>query len=517
MQPDLPDRFNSASYFIDRHVEQGRGDHTVIVDRDGRYTYAELAQRVNAAGRAFMSLGVAQETRVALALQDTVAFPALFWGAIKAGMVPVPLNTLLMPDVYDVILRDSRARVLIVDEPLYERFAPILNNHPGLNHVFVRRENYRDKPGRFEALERDDGVIETADTCADDVAFWLYSSGSTGNPKGVKHLHRNLVYTAQTYGRHVLRIREDDTVFSAAKLFFAYGLGNSMTFPFSVGATTVLMDDRPTAETVRRTLEAHQPTVFFGIPTLFAAMLADDRVTHSPGFARVRICVSAGEPLPEDVGKRWYERFGLEILDGVGSTEMLHIYLSGRAGQVRYGSCGQAVPGYRLRLLDVDGIEVPDGDLGELYVEGLSAAEGYWRNREKSLDTFQGRWTRTGDIFYRDADGYYRYCGRNDDMFKSGGNWVSPAEVESALVRHERVLEAGVVGHADGSGNLKAKAFVVLIDPGEATRDLEQELQSFVKRQLELWKYPRWVEFVHELPKTATGKIERYKLKARGL
>ncbi|MPZ23685.1 MAG: benzoate-CoA ligase family protein, partial [Dehalococcoidia bacterium] len=364
------------------------------------------------------------------------------------------------------------------------------------------------------------GVLKAADprgveveTCADDVAFWLYSSGSTGMPKGVKHVQTSLAHTAEAFGEGILGLREDDVVFSAAKFFFAYGLGNSLTFPMSCGATAVLLEDRPTPESVFAVLRREQPTVFFGAPTLYAAMLSNPACTPESGSRRLRLCVSAGEALPEHIGRAWQERFGVEIIDGLGSTEMLHIFVSNRPGDVRYGSSGKAIPGYDMRVVDDEGRDVADGEIGELLVAGPSAAEGYWNQREKSRHTFEGAWTRTGDKYIRDADGYLTYCGRTDDMFKVSGIWVSPFEVESALIAHPSVLEAAVVPAEDEEGLLKPKAYIVLSEPADSVQALGEDLKQHVKTAIGMWKYPRWIEVVDSLPKTATGKIQRYKLR----
>ncbi len=355
----------------------------------------------------------------------------------------------------------------------------------------------------------------TAECSPDEVAFWLYSSGSTGAPKGVRHVHASLRATAETYGAQVLQIRPDDVIFSAAKLFFAYGLGNSMSFPMSVGASAVLLPDRPTPAAVLSVLRRFCPTIFGGVPTLYAALLAQPAIGAGAGSDRLRRCISAGEPLPEQVGRRWRQVVGVDILDGIGSTEMLHIFLSNRPDDIRYGTTGKPVPGYELRILDAEGNEVAEETTGELVVRGPSAADGYWNQREKSRRTFRGEWTHTGDTYLRDQAGYYRYCGRSDDMLKVGGIWVSPFEVEDALVAHPAVLEAAIVGHADEDGLIKPKAFVVLQEhAGGQDRDaLAEELKAHVKERIGVWKYPRWVEFVPDLPKTATGKIQRYKLR----
>ncbi len=512
---DIPRAYNAAVHFIDRHLAEGRGRRLAFIDDAGECTYTALAERVCRAGNALAALGVQMEQRVLLCMLDSVDFVAAFWGAIKAGMVPVPVNTLLTPADYDFMLRDSRARVLVVSAPLLERLRPVLEGQPFLRAVVVAGT---DAPPAgtlpfTRLLAAASPELEPAPTTRDDAAFWLYSSGSTGAPKGAVHLHSHLVHTAVLYGTAVLGIREDDVVFSAAKLFFAYGLGNSMTFPFHVGAAAVVTAERPTPEVVMRVLRRHHPTIFYGVPTLYGAILADPANDRSTGSARLRMCASAGEALPRDIGERWQKRMGAPILDGLGSTEMLHIFLSNRPDDVRYGTTGRPVPGYELRLVDEEGRAVGEGEIGELLVRGPSAASCYWNNREKSLATFQGAWTRTGDKYTRDAAGYYTYAGRSDDMIKAGGIWVSPAEVESTLIAHDAVLEAAVVGRDDGQGLMKPAAYVVLragVEPSEA---LAEELKEYVKGRLAPYKYPRWVEFVAALPKTATGKIQRFKLR----
>jgi benzoate-CoA ligase family protein len=506
MSVTLPREYNAAAHFVDRHVTEGRAGKVAFVDDAGSITYGGLAERVARAGSALRAIGVEAEQRVALCMLDGIDFPSVFWGAMKAGIVPVPLNTLLTTADYTYMLGDSRARALVVSDALYDKLAPAASASPFLGRVVRTSE----LPALLdEASPR----LDAAPTCPDDVAFWLYSSGSTGTPKGAVHLHSHLVQTATLYGQGVLGVREDDVVFSAAKLFFAYGLGNAMTFPMHVGATAVLMAERPTPAAVMRTMHRHQPTIFCGVPTLFAAILADAALDAGAGSRRLRASISAGEALPRHVGERWRERFGTDILDGIGSTEMLHIFLSNRHGNVRYGTSGKPVPGYDVKIVDDAGEPVADGEEGALWVRGPSACAGYWNQREKSLATFHGPWTRTGDRYVRDADGYYTYAGRADDMLKVGGIWVSPFEVESALGAHEAVLEAAVVGHADDEGLVKPRAYVVLKKRDDASDALAEELKAFVKVRLAPYKYPRWIVFTGELPKTATGKIQRYKLR----
>ena len=503
---------NAAAWFVDRHAQGARRDHVAFVEAGGAgrsLTYGDLAARAARVGGLLAQAGVAPENRVALLLTDTADLPVLFWGAIKAGVVPVPINTMLSGELYRAILADCRARALFVSPELLPNVAPFLAELPDLRKTFVVGEG-----GDFEAALLASAPGETAPVSPDECAFWLYSSGSTGEPKGVRHAHASLRATAETYGAQVLGIAPDDVVFSAAKLFFAYGLGNSMTFPMSVGATAVLYPGRPTPEAVLDVLARHQPNIFCGVPTLYAALNARLEAEGAAVGARLRRCLSAGEALPEDVGAKWAKLAGCDILDGVGSTEMLHIFLSNRPSDVVYGTSGVAVPGYDLRLVDERGEEVGEGGVGELLVNGVSAALDYFGRREKSRATFEGAWTRTGDKYEKLAGGRYRYCGRTDDMFKVSGIWVAPFEIEQALVSHAKVLEAAVIPARDADGLEKPKAFVVL-KAGVAPEGVAGELQAHVKARVGLWKYPRWLAFVDDLPKTAAGKIQRFKLRER--
>jgi len=503
---------NAAQYFVDRHITEGRGSKTAYVEAEtGReLDFAQMATGAGQVAGALVKAGIRPEERAAVLVLDQIEFPQIFWGALKCGVVPVPLNTLLATPVYDAILRDSRAAILFVSAPLWEVVAPALADNPYIRQVVVIGDAPAGKMD-FNAFINDAPVHKTMAVSSDEVAFWLYSSGSTGQPKGVAHVHSALQATADTYGAQVLGIREDDRVLSAAKFFFAYGLGNEMTFPLSVGATTVLFTGRPTPAGMIETIANHQPTVFCGVPTLYAAMVAEMDKVGVPA-SPIRVCISAGEALPEDIGKRWEKHTGIGILDGVGSTEMLHIFLSNQPGDIVYGTSGIAVPGYALRLVDEQGQEVGTGEIGELLVNGASAANGYWNQRAKSRVTFEGAWTRTGDKYERRADGRLVYCGRTDDMFKVSGIWLSPFEVESAIVDHPRVLEAAVVAQRDADGLEKPKAYVVM-QSGEADQALVDELKAHVKQKIGLWKYPRWIEAVTDLPKTATGKIQRFKLR----
>jgi benzoate-CoA ligase len=508
--PDTLQHYNAAVDLIERNLV-ARPDKTAYIDDGGRYSFAELAERVNRCANALTSLGLTTETRVIICLADTIDFPAVFLGAIKAGLIPVAVNTLLTDHDYDFMLRDSRAQALIISESLLPAFKPILADQPFLKHIVVSGgpSSY---PRLSDLMAAAQARFTAAPTRADDACFWLYSSGSTGTPKGTVHVHTSPIRTAELYGQPILGIRESDVVFSAAKLFFAYGLGNALSFPLSVGATTVLLSERPTPASVCRILRQHQPTIFYGVPTLYSALLASDELPQRDEL-NLRRCTSAGEALPPDVGRRWFEHTGVDILDGLGSTEMLHIFLSNRPGEVRYGTSGKPVPGYDIRLVNEDGKPVPKGEIGELQVAGPTSAAFYWNNREKSRNTFLGPWTRSGDKYTESEDGYFTYCGRADDMLKVSGIWVSPFEVEAALASHAAVLEAAVVGHADENGLIKPKAFVVLRAATPPTPDLAAALQQHVKNRLAPYKYPRWIEFVSELPKTATGKIQRFKLR----
>lgn len=504
--------YNAVTWLLDRNVEEGRANKLAFTDTVSELTYGELQAQTCRVANLLRRLDVRREERVAMIMLDTVDFPAVFLGAIRAGIVPVPLNTLLTSDQYAYVLADCRARVLFISQALLPVVGDMLGRMPDLEHVIVAGRDAHGYKRLADELNDESTSFATAATHADEPAFWLYSSGSTGMPKGVRHLHSNLAATAETYASQVLGIREDDVGLSAAKLFFAYGLGNALTFPMSVGATTVLNSERPTPATMFALMNKYHPSIFFGVPTLFAAMLNDETLKSERGGSRLRVCTSAGEALPESVGNSWKMRFGVDILDGVGSTELLHIFLSNVPGDIKYGTSGRAVPGYKVRLVNEAGADVPDGEVGELLVDAPSAGEGYWNQRSKSRRTFEGHWTRTGDKYIRDADGRYTFCGRSDDMFKVSGIWVSPFEVESALITHPAVLEAAVVPEADPEGLLKPKAFVVL-RAGANTDGLHEALKEHVKQKIGPWKYPRWIDVVESLPKTATGKIQRFKLR----
>ena len=501
---EIPRDYNAAADLIERNLAAGRGGKVAYIDDAGQTTFAELAERVNRFGSGLQALGLQMEDRVLIAMHDGIDWPTAFLGSIKAGIIPIAVNTLLTTKDYDYMLSDSRARALVVSEALLPQFKPVLGKMPFLKHVLVAP--FKD------VMKNGKASLQTAPTTRDDACFWLYSSGSTGMPKGTVHVHGSVPLTAELYAKGILGMNESDTVFSAAKLFFAYGLGNAMTFTLYTGATAVLMAERPTPASVFKRLTERKPTVFFGVPTLYAAMLASPEFPKK-GELALRTCVSAGEALPPQIAKSFKDKTGVDILDGIGSTEMLHIFLSNRPGDFRYGTTGKPVPGYELRLVDEKGGPVKQGELGELEIRGPTAAAYYWNNREKSRSTFVGAWTKSGDKYSVDADGFYAYGGRSDDMLKVSGIWVSPAEVEAALVSHEAVLEAAVVGHEDEQKLVKPKAYVVLKPGVSQDEKLRGALQQHVKDKLAPYKYPRWIEFLNELPKTATGKIQRFKLR----
>ena len=506
---EIPRDYNAAHDLLERNA--GRTTKVAFVDAltGATLSYGELAEQSHRFANALRARGFVPESRIMLAMLDTPEWPVAFLGCILAGVVPVAANTLLTSTDFDFMLRDSRAQGLIVSKALLPAFEPLIAQIPTLHTVITAGEDSSSDTALAHMIRAQAATKVIANTCADDACFWLYSSGSTGTPKGTVHLHSHLIQTAELYGRGVLGIRESDVVYSAAKLFFAYGLGNGLTFPMSVGATAVLLPARPTPAEVFGILKKHQPTIFYGVPTLYAAMLADPARPQKSEL-RLRVCTSAGEALPAEIGRKWTAQYGCDILDGIGSTEMLHIFLSNRPGEVRYGTTGKAVPGYALRIVGDDGRDCGTGEIGELQISGPSSALMYWNSRAKTKATFAGDWTRSGDKYTLDPDGFYTYSGRSDDMLKVGGIYVSPFEVEACLMTHPAVLEVAVIGMLDADELVKPKACVVLKAGQTASSD---ELKAHVKQHLAPYKYPRWIEFVPELPKTATGKIQRFKLR----
>jgi len=507
--------FNFADHLFNLNKE--RASKVAFIDDTRSLTYGELDLQARRTASSLIRLGLRREERVFILMHDNVDWPVAFLGCMYAGIVPVAVNTLLPSEDLAYMLEHSRSRAAVVSEALLPTFNEALNKAQAheVQHTLVSSAS---SPQAFLDVACEP-MASPANTHPDDIGFWLYSSGSTGKPKGTVHTHANPERTAELFGKAVLGIQESDVLFSAAKLFFAYGLGNALTFPLSVGATVILSAERPTPDAVFKrwtgatpVLAGLKPTLFFGAPTGFAGMLAAPNLPAKSEVA-LRMCSSAGEALPRDIGERFTKHFGIQIVDGIGSTEMLHVYLSNRPDDVRYGTTGKAVAGYELSLRGDDGLEVADGEVGDLYINGPSAALMYWTRREKSAETFQGSWLKSGDKYVRDADGYYTYSGRSDDMFKVSGQYVSPFEVESTLMQHSAVLEAAVVAVQDAHELTRVKAYVVL-KAGQTPSDaLNAELQAFVKSKLAPHKYPRQLEFIAELPKTATGKIQRFRLR----
>jgi benzoate-CoA ligase len=525
----LPDQFNAATYFIDRHLDQGRGEKVAIEAGDARVTYRQLGEKVNRFGNALRQLGARIEERVLLLLLDSPEFAFSFFGAIKIGAVPVPVNTLLKAADHQYILNNSRARVVVVSESLYPQIEAIPREQLRyLQHVIVVDAAPATGTLCFgDVIEQNSPQLEAEPTSRDDAAFWLYSSGSTGPPKACVHLQHDMVVCAERYAKGILGMTESDRCFSVAKLFFAYGLGNALYFPLAVGATSILTPGAPKPQHVFEIIERHRPTLFFSVPSNYAALLAHvpgtNRVGTAPGcrdapdfdFSSVRYAISAGEALPAAIFHRFKQRFNVEVLDAIGSTEVLHVFIANRPGAVRPGSSGQIIPGYEAKIVDESDQPAKPDEIGNLLVKSDSTCSHYWNQHEKSKSTIEGHWIRTGDKYYQDADGYFWYAGRSDDMLKCSGAWVSPIEIESVLIEHPAVQEAAVVAREDHDQLLKPAAYVILRNGTPCTPDLARELQEFVVRRLPIFKRPRWVEFVDDLPKTATGKLQRYKLREK--
>lgn len=512
----LPEEFNAASYFVDRHVAEGRGNKVAIECEDRRVTYRELLEAVNRVGNALKNSGVRPEERVFLLLLDTPEFAASFFGAIKIGAVPVPVNTLLKPSDYEFLLNNSRASVAIVSASLLPLLKAIpAGNLRSLKTIVVVGGEAQSGTISFDAWIRDSSAqLDAAHTCKDDAAFWLYSSGSTGRPKACVHLQHDMVVCAERYAKTILNATENDRFFSVAKLFFAYGLGNGLYFPLAVGGTSILLPGPPRPQTVFEMVERFRPTLFFSVPSNYAKLLSHPaNAGPDADFSSVRYAISAGECLPAAILNRFKERFGVEILDAIGSTEALHMFIANRPGAVKPGSSGTIIPGFDARIVDENNQPVATGEMGDLIIKTDAACACYWNQHEKTKDTINGHWMRTGDRYYQDADGYFWYAGRSDDMLKVSGTWVSPVEIENQLIEHPLVQEAGVVGRKDNDGLVKTVACVVLRDATPGNSEIAAELQRFVLERLPLFKRPHHIEFFSELPKTATGKLQRYKLR----
>ncbi|MBZ0140705.1 MAG: benzoate-CoA ligase family protein [Pseudorhodoplanes sp.] len=500
--------FNVAVPFIDRHVSAGRGQSIALRHADGNVNYAQLAENVGRAGNVLLDLGLKPGERLVMAAVDDPMFFYVFWGAIKAGIVPVAVSTFLKRPEYLFLASDSQCAGFVYSSVLAEEAAGVTGTTPqlrvvlpldGVNSIAERMANASPQ-------------LKPAPTSPMTDCFWLYSSGSTGNPKGVVHVHRDMIVTSERYGRRIAGLEPDDVVFCASKLFFSFGFGGGMTFPLWVGASIVLQPERTTAALALDCIETARATVFFGVPTLYGQMV--QALEQKPrDLSSLRRCLSAGEALPAPIFNRWRTLTGVPILDGIGSTEVLHIFISNRFDDIRPGTSGKPVPGYDVKVVGENGEPVTDGEVGTLWVKGESNARCYWNNPAKTAATMVGEWLNTGDVYYVDADGYYVNAGRGDDMLKVGAMWCSPIEIESKLLEHPKVREAAVVGRADENALIKPAAYLVLSDPREETEETVAELQTFCKQHLAGYKYPRWFHFVSELPKTATGKIQRFKLR----
>jgi benzoate-CoA ligase family protein len=512
---DVPERFNAAVYFLDRHVAEGRGSRTAFRFAGRAISYGEIALRANRLGNALLARDVQIEQRVLVALPDRPEFAEAFWGAMRIGAVPVPVSEGLPAEEFAFLLEDSRARAVIASEPAAAEILKVRARCPGLETVIVVGGRRRGALEYERLLERASPELAAADTSRDDVALWAYTSGSTGRPKAAVHLHHDLVCSAELVGRGAFGIGPDDLIFSASKLHFAFGLGNSLYFPALVGAASVLVPERLEAERIFELIQAERPTVLFAVATVYRRLLQIEAAERRFDLSSLRLCVSSGEALPAALFHAWKSRFGHELLDVVGSTEALHDFIANRPGEARPGSSGRVIPGYEARLVDDEGRPVAPGLVGQLLIKGDSTAPYYWNRHERTKATMLGEWLRTGDMFYQDSDGYFYFCGRTDDMLKVGGMWVSPAEVEACLGDHPAVLEAAVIGRGDADGLTKPHAFCVLRDGVGGTDALATELRETVRKRLAGYKAPRWIDFVAELPKTTTGKIQRFALRQR--
>lgn len=524
MIPSFPEQFNMAHYFLDQNIEQGRGDHVAVYYRDETYTYLEVQQMANRVANALVSLGLDVEYRVLMVLPDSIEFVATWFGIAKTGGVITMVNVILPTSDYSYYLDYTRAKIAVVDASVMSRFAPAAATSRYLKHtVVVGSETSGSLMGiksasaihSYEEITSSASAqFETAPTLRDEIAIWLFTSGSTGHPKAAVHLQHDLPYNTECYAKQVLGINEKDITLSVPKLFFGYATGTNLLFPFAVGGSTAIFSERSTAETMFNMIEKYRPTILTSVPTMINAMLQVEGASKRYDLSSIRFCLSAGEALPPELYSRWVDTFGVEILDGIGSAEMFHIYISNYPGDVVPGSLGRIVPGYEALIVDAEGREVPTGDMGTLRIKGDSAALCYWNAQEKSKTTFAGDWCTTGDQFRVDEKGYYWYCGRTDEMLKVSGIFVSPTEIENCLLEHPAVIECAVIGATDEQGLIKPKAFIVVAEDYEANDELERDLKEFVKGNLAPYKYPRWIEFKSEIPKNERGKIDRKSLKS---
>ncbi len=513
----VKDFYNSGNVFLERNIQNGLANKVAIYSEDDQVTYQDVLLRANKFGNALKGIGVERENRILQVVYDSPEFIYSFFGAVKIGAIPIPVNTAMKPQDYEYFLNHSRAKVLLIQEEVWNEIRENRDRFIFLKNVIVISEKgYPNADGidYYEFINPASADLETERTNSEDPAFWLYSSGSTGNPKGAVHIQRSMEVAYKNYAQNILKINENDRTFSASKLYFAYGLGNGMYFPLGAGSSTILSKGRPTPENIFSVIEKQKPTIFFGVPTLYGSLIQYvDKTGVLPDLSSVRVCVSAGEALPATFIQKWKELFNIDILDGIGSTEALHIYLSNNIGEVKAGSTGKVVPGYKAKILNEESRPVDVNEIGDLVIKGDSVSIGYFCNLAENQSKFHGEWMYTGDKYYQDEDGYFWYCGRSDDMLKVGGIWVSPIEIESTLIRHEYVSEVAVVGEKNENNLVFPKAFIVLRDGVVPTEELKEDFKLFVKQNLAPYKYPRVIEFIEELPKTATGKVQRFRLK----
>ncbi len=511
---EIPDFFNQAEYMTDRHLREGRANKVAIYYGDQQITYAELVSRVNQTGNALKDMGVEIENRVMIALPDCPELFYAYLGAIKIGAVPVPVSTLASPKDYAYFLNDSRAKVIFTTASLVPKLDAVKNDLRHLRHIIITDSKDNNNLNFEQITASASSSLNAEKTSKDDMAYWMYTSGTTGIPKGVVHLQHDLLYCLAPVSEEVIDITEKDIVYVTSKIFFTYGRNHSLELPLLYGASTVLFPDWSVPAKVFPIIEKYHPSLFFSVPTFYNMMLREaDSTKRNYNLSSIRACISAGEALPKEIYFRWKDKFGLDIINSVGSTDVGGLYLSCRKEQIKPGSAGKLLPGYEGRLKNEKGEEVPPGEVGSLWLKNDGIATMYWGKHEKTKEVFQGNWFNTGDLFYQDAEGYYWYQSRADDMLKISGQWVSPLEIEDVLLKHPSVCECGVVGSPDESGLLKIKAFVALNPGFRASSELEKELIALVHDQIAHFKAPRKIEFIDELPRTATGKLQRHKLR----